>query len=102
MTWGHTSSHKETTTSPAGDVRQRVLASLKALNWQVTEEGAARVTARVPTSIWSFGEDFSVEFIEGGGLRVMSTSRLSTTLVDWGKNKRNAHAFIVSLHDQAA
>lgn len=56
------------------------------------DRAAGRIAATVPMTFKSFGETVNVE-ISGsdGDLRVgiESTSRLRTTLFDWGKNSEN-------------
>jgi len=100
MTRKHTSSHTETTENLQGEVRQRVMDCLSSLNWSITVDDTDGVTARVPMSFWSWGEEVSIEFKEANGLVVTSTSRVPTTVFDWGKNKANAHQLIASLHEQ--
>ncbi len=44
-------------------------------------------------SILSWGEDIDVLVLKDGIIRVQSISTLRTTLVDYGKNRRNVESF---------
>ena len=101
MAWKWTRSHTATTENLQGEVHERVMDCLSSLDWPVTANDTDGITARVPWSIWSWGEELSIEFKEANGLVVTSTSRLPVTLVDWGKNKANTHQIIEALHEQA-
>jgi len=51
-------------------------------------------------TIWSWGEDIQVTFQEneqGTLLKFVSSCKLSTQIIDWGKNKKNAKKFFTAL-----
>ncbi len=51
-------------------------------------------------TIWSWGEDIQVNFQDneqGTLVTFTSSCKLSTQIVDWGKNKKNAKKFFTAL-----
>ncbi|QIE59851.1 DUF1499 domain-containing protein [Rasiella rasia] len=51
-------------------------------------------------TIWSWGEDIMVRFQEnenGTQIQFTSSCKLSTQIIDWGKNKKNAKKFMLAL-----
>lgn len=63
---------------------------------------AHTATAEFGLTLWSWGENIVLEVGQNGasGARVTlkSTSKLRTTLFDWGKNKRNLRKILSYLH----
>ena len=52
-------------------------------------------------NLWSWGEDILVRFQEneeGTLIQFTSSCKMSTQIIDWGKNKKNAKKFLASLH----
>lgn len=53
-------------------------------------------------SIWSWGEDIQVSFQEneqGTKVKFTSSCKLSTQIIDWGKNKKNTKKFFTALNE---
>ena len=56
--------------------------------------------AEAPTTLWSWGEDILVRFQEneqGTLVTFTSSCKLSTQIIDWRKNKKNAKKFFQHL-----
>ena len=61
------------------------------------EPEAGRLVGRIPMSLKSWGEEIDVRISgsdENVAVRVTSSSRLPTTLIDWGKNAENVARFV--------
>ncbi len=54
-----------------------------------------RVSAKIRASIWSRGEQLTVDADESGEVRVTSVCQFQ--LIDWGKNAQNCRKFLQSL-----
>lgn len=76
----------------------RTLASL-GLSFTMPQIGVLR--AAVPISIYSWGENVELFVIEDGPgathVMVTSQSKVRATLIDWGKNRRNAKRILGAL-----
>ncbi len=81
---------------PAGidDVVRGSIAGVRGM--KVVDSLEGRIVARHRFGIWSWGEDVEVSWrpaTEGIlDITITSASRVRTTLVDWGQNRRNVAA----------
>lgn len=75
--------------------------ALDALGWLHERPSAGRFVARVPPTLYSWGEVMEVEISAGSGVRAESRCSLPTQCFDWGKNRKNVEKFFAQL-DQAA
>ena len=48
-------------------------------------------------SMWSWGENFTIEMNGDGTVRMRSVCSFPLTIVSWGKNKRNVNEFFTHL-----
>lgn len=70
-------------------VRDAAIKTLGELHWSVDEVGSRFIAARTPFHLLTWGEKVSIDMSLEGTLRATSSSSLSKTLFDWGKNRKN-------------
>jgi rhomboid protease GluP len=76
------------------EIRDAMLRALELLSWQFSaDDGVNLITARVPPSLVSWGEEFTVSLAEEPVVRLRSSCKW-TQVLDWGKNKRNVEQFL--------
>ena len=76
--------------------------ALNVIGAKVTNEDQARtrIEGAIGANLMSWGENILVEITgvdNAASISVTSSSRLPTTLIDFGKNKRNVKRFLDSL-----
>lgn len=71
--------------------------ALSALGWQYEVVAVNTFVARVPTSLFSWGERVTVKLTRDGSIAVRSEGILFTQFIDWGKNRRNIKLFFEQL-----
>lgn len=75
------------------EIRDAIARSFELLGWDFSTDGGSNLfSARVPPSLASFGESFTVSFAEEP--TIVLRSRCWIALIDWGKNKRNVEKFL--------
>ena len=80
-------------TGSHADVRDAIARTFELLSWPfTTDDGPNFFTARVPSSLASFGEKFTVSLAEEPTIAI--SSRCWIALIDWGKNRRNVEKFL--------
>jgi hypothetical protein len=98
-------SHEETRhfAVPAADLFGPCRQALVAAGFEVLQADAAagRLTAKGGASWKSFGEQIELT-VRGGEVLVRSTSAVSTTVFDWGRNKQNVEAIFRALQPLVA
>lgn len=76
------------------------------LKWSSRRVSSNELEIAIPTSIWSFGENITVQAEplgrDASRLNIKSTSAFRGTLVDWGKNKRNIEHLLTLLEGPLA
>jgi hypothetical protein len=90
-----------TVTIPPAEVRRVVRLTAEDLSRsQVLTQSDSLIEIRVGFSWRSWGEIVRVEIIPGENetlVKVVSTPKLSTTVIDWGANKRNVEKVMSAL-----
>lgn len=81
-----------------GDTYEAVLKALRSNSFEINSKLDRRITASVPPSIFSWGEDIEIS-LEGTGTRTKVTvsSRPKAQIFDWGKSEENIDRLIASL-----
>lgn len=80
------------------EIRDAILRTFELLSWQFSsDEGTHFITARVPPSLLSWGEEFTVSLAEEPAVTLRSKC-WGIQIVDWGKNKRNVDRFLEVFH----
>ena len=72
-------------------------AAIQKLKWKMTEESAKQFTGTIPMSFWSWGEEFKIAIDDKSAIHFHSVCRIPVTLIDWGKNQKNATNFFQAL-----
>jgi rhomboid protease GluP len=76
------------------DIRDAILRSFELLSWPFnSDESVNFITARVHSSLASWGEEFTVSLAEEPVISLKSSCR-GIQVLDWGKNKRNVEKFV--------
>ncbi len=70
--------------------------ALQSLEWEFALVNPEFFKGKIRRSIWSWGENFEIHIEENGSIRMQSKCRLATSIVDWGKNKRNVKKFFLA------
>lgn len=74
---------------------------MKGLKFVARNDNSYTIFMNGSVSFWSWGEDVTIacEYLDNFNTRIHITSRpkLSTTLVDWGKGKRNINNVLDAL-----
>jgi len=78
-------------------LRSAVRDTLAALGWSYEALGSNTIIARIPMSLFSWGEKLTVSFTEDGEIKVKSEGIFPLQCIDWGKNKRNIKMFFSQL-----
>jgi hypothetical protein len=71
--------------------------ALSALGWEYEVLAFDTFVARVPTSLFSWGEKVTVKITKDRFIAVRSEGILFTQFIDWGKNRRNIKLFFEQL-----
>jgi rhomboid protease GluP len=80
------------------EIRDAILRTFELLSWQFSpDEGTNFIIARVPASLLSWGEEFTVSLAEEPAVTLRSTC-WGIQIIDWGKNKRNVDRFLEVFH----
>ena len=79
-------------------LRSSVCDALSELGWSYEIIDSNTIIARIPISLFSWGEKLTVSFIEDGRIKVKSEGVLRSQCIDWGKNKKNIKLFFSQLH----
>ena len=92
---------------PPEQARKLALEAIASIGGKVKSEDRATglVEARISLSIWSWRENMELTVEpEGAGSKVTVKSRSAkrTTLIDWGKNRRNVKRIIEYISRSAA
>ena len=72
------------------------------LGWKLISADGAKLIAKVPGSVSSWGERIQVEISSLGRLDISSRCVSPLQLFDWGKNRRNVELFTEILERKAA
>lgn len=72
---------------------------IDSLKWEIDEGNDEKVKAFTGPSFKSFGEVIEINFMEGNKIFIKSSSFIKSTILDWGKNKRNVERFINKLRE---
>jgi hypothetical protein len=79
---------------PVGELLDAVALAMEELGWAFEQTAPATLSARVSTSLWSWGERVTVRVARDGTVAIRSACRLVTQCFDWGKNRRNVNTFL--------
>jgi hypothetical protein len=75
--------------------------AVNAMKWQITfaDKGIGIISAKTPTSLWSWGDQVAVKVRDekGKGVKVDVSAGTDRQVVDWGHNKRNITGFYQKL-----
>ncbi|MGZ8255268.1 MAG: toll/interleukin-1 receptor domain-containing protein [Burkholderiaceae bacterium] len=88
---------------PEAPLFEKCKAAIEAEGFSIVnaDVAASRIVAKGGANWRSLGEQIELS-VSGGGVHVRSTSAVSTTLFDWGRNKQNVEAIFRALQSLAS
>ncbi len=73
--------------------------ALESIGWEFEFVDPDFFIGKIPRSIWSWGENFEIHIEENGNIRMLSICSFRSTIISWGKNKRNVRIFFSALDE---
>lgn len=80
-------------------ILNRFAAVFESLKWVVhlNDPSSGRLIGASKTSLWSWGENITIEVDEDGTTHIKSECKLPTQIIDWGNNKKNVNKLLAAL-----